>query len=283
MPQISFSPSFSGRYNLTRRQLFALMGGFVASSLLGCTRRGSASVLTPEETEGPYYLNLDQVRQDIRENKEGVPLKLKLRVLDVPSGRPLEGAAVDIWHCDAAGFYSGFTNRNPDADLDLSAKGNLVPPDPTTFLRGVQLTNSQGEVEFTTIYPGWYAHRDVHIHLKVHVGGADSSNRYEGGHVCHIGQLFFPEDISDLVAKQHPYSLHQKARTRYLDDHVYQTQDGDQMIVALEPLKDGPVPGYTASMTMGVDPAATPAPRPSIRPGNWHPSFFSRLLRELGF
>ena len=104
----------------------------VASGLVTC-------VLTPEMTEGPYFLEGDKVRRDIREGRPGVPLSLKTTVVDVSSCKPIKGAAVDIWHCDAGGTYSGFAQEGTEDER---------------FLRGIQRTNRNGLATFTTIYPG---------------------------------------------------------------------------------------------------------------------------------
>src|SRR4029450_6300067 len=104
--------------------------------------------LAPELTEGPYYVDDAAVRRNIKRGKTGVPLRLRLRVLDVSSCKPIRGAAVDIWHCDALGVYSGVQGDSDD------------------FLRGVQRTNATGWAEFRTVYPGWYRGRAVHIHVK---------------------------------------------------------------------------------------------------------------------
>jgi protocatechuate 3,4-dioxygenase beta subunit len=103
---------------------------------------------TAELTEGPFYLDVDRVRRDIREDRDGVKLRLGVRVRDADECEPLENALVDIWHCDAEGSYS-----EPEE----------------TYLRGLQVTNRKGIVEFTTIYPGWYPGRTVHVHAKVHL------------------------------------------------------------------------------------------------------------------
>src|SRR5256885_6644127 len=116
----------------------------VASGTITC-------VLTPELTEGPYYIAGEKLRRNITDGKPGVPLTLKATVLDASSCKPLKNATVDIWHADAAGVYSGFgagaANR--------------------TFLRGIQKTDAKGLAPFRTIYPGWYQGRAVHIHVKV--------------------------------------------------------------------------------------------------------------------
>lgn len=138
-------------------------------------------VLTPELTEGPYYLDDLLVRNDVTEGKAGIPLDLKITVLNATSCTPIENAAVDIWHCDANGFYSGFTQMNPGGDAAYQDDGSNAD----TFLRGVVLTGSDGLAEFKTIYPGWYNGRDIHIHMKVHVGGAAADGTYDGGTTAH--------------------------------------------------------------------------------------------------
>jgi protocatechuate 3,4-dioxygenase beta subunit len=107
---------------------------------------------TAEQTEGPFYFDVDRIRSDIREDREGAKLRLGVRVRDAAACEPISNAVVDVWHCDASGGYSGF-------------EGN----DGETYLRGAQVTNGDGIVEFTTIYPGWYPGRTVHIHAKVHI------------------------------------------------------------------------------------------------------------------
>ena len=103
---------------------------------------------TAELTEGPFYFDVDQIRSDIREDREGAKLLLGVRVRDAAACEPLADAVVDLWHCDATGNYS--------------AEGQ-------TYLRGAQVTNKDGVAEFTTVYPGWYPGRTVHIHAKVHI------------------------------------------------------------------------------------------------------------------
>ena len=103
---------------------------------------------TAEETEGPFYFDVDKIRSDISEDRDGVPLRLGVRVRDAAACEPIANAVVDLWHCDAEGSYS---------------------EEPETYCRGAQVTNSKGIAEFTTVYPGWYPGRTVHIHGKVHL------------------------------------------------------------------------------------------------------------------
>ena len=142
----------------------------------------NACLLTPEQEEGPYYVDLERIRNNIKEAKTGLRLQLKVVCVSSKTCKPIANAAVDIWHCDAEGHYSGFSQEDTEGQ---------------TFLRGVQLTNDRGVALFETIYPGWYTGRATHIHMKVHIGGRKAGSTYSGGHVSHTGQLFFPDAITD--------------------------------------------------------------------------------------
>src|SRR4029079_3014322 len=178
----------------TRRGSLARLGGLAAAAVGGKALLGPdgssagtsavesglvTCVLTPALTEGPYYIAGEKVRRDIRDGHPGTVLTLKLRVLNVATCSPIKNAAVDIWHADAAGNYSGF-------GAGASSR---------TFMRGVQRTDANGIATFTTVYPGWYQGRAVHIHVKVHVGGT----------VVHTGQLFFPDATTDAAYRRPPY------------------------------------------------------------------------------
>jgi protocatechuate 3,4-dioxygenase beta subunit len=150
--------------------------------------------LTTELTEGPYYFDVDSIRSDIREDRVGTSLRLAIRVQDAASCTPLTNAVVDIWHCDALGLYSGFE----------SAEGE-------TFLRGAQVTNPEGIVEFVTIYPGWYRGRTVHIHAKVHL---DSTTVL-------TTQLYFDEAVTEAVYAGEPYSQDTGRDTFNENDRIF--------------------------------------------------------------
>jgi protocatechuate 3,4-dioxygenase beta subunit len=187
----------------------------VSAGLVSC-------VLTPEMTEGPFYLEGDKVRRDVREGRPGVPLLLGTTVLDVSSCKPIRGAAVDIWHCDAGGTYSGFAQEGTEG---------------LTFMRGIQRTDKNGLATFATIYPGWYEGRTVHIHVRVYLGGS----------VVHTGQLFFPDRLTDAVYRRAPYNHRPARTTRNATDSIFRNGGSRSM---LRLAKRGN--GYVARITMGV-------------------------------
>jgi protocatechuate 3,4-dioxygenase beta subunit len=212
-------------------------------------------VLTPEITEGPYYLDDMILREDITEGKAGIPLELRLLILDATACTPIENAAVEIWHTDALGFYSGFTENSPGGTGAYVDDGS----DPQTFLRGLQLTDADGYVTFQTIYPGWYVSRDIHIHMKVHVGGEAANGTYEGGHVSHTGQLAFDDAITEQVALIEPYSTKTDTFTRLEEDNVFSDveEDDPSFFVELTQVDDANMAaGFTGTITLGVDPTA---------------------------
>jgi protocatechuate 3,4-dioxygenase beta subunit len=239
---------------ITRRHaLCGLAGtgaGLAGARLLGAPLAAppalaAACMLTAEQEEGPYYLGLEKIRRDITEGKAGLRLDLAITIVDSGSCKPIEGVAVDIWHCDAVGVYSGF-----------SAEGTSGK----TYLRGVRLTGADGVASFRTIYPGWYQGRATHIHLKAHVGGSAGSGRYSGGHVAHTGQLFFSDTTTDKVARLSPYTRHAATRTRNAEDHIYTDEHGASVKLHLRRRKAGTIKaGFVAAITLGIDPDATPS------------------------
>ncbi len=224
--------------------------------------------LASEMTEGPYYLDLNMVRADIVEDRKGAALALSLVVLDAATASPIEGAVVDIWHCDADGVYSGFQSASAGSNgggggggggggqppPDGGGIGGLLPTDTggaaggggggggatdtATFLRGTQLSDAAGAVTFNSIYPCWYAGRTVHIHVKVHVKGA----------VIHTGQVFFDDAFTDTVyAANAPYSSRSARDIRNDGDGIY-GQGGSTSVLSV--IKAGS--GYTSTLNVGV-------------------------------
>jgi protocatechuate 3,4-dioxygenase beta subunit len=240
---------------LTRRELVALFGATAAAAM---TERATAQtgtrgpaiaipscVVQPQQTEGPYFVDERLLRSDVRPDgrtgaiADGAPLDLSLTIAQVTTAgacSPLAGAQVDIWQCDATGRYSGVRDRSNDTS------GH-------TFLRGHQITDGSGNVRFTTIYPGWYPGRAVHIHFKVRTASA-SAQAYE-----FTSQFYFDERLTDRVHARAPYSAHTGQRLRNESDGIF--RDGGAQLTL--PVVEGR-PGYSASFTVGMRPG-DPAPR----------------------
>jgi protocatechuate 3,4-dioxygenase beta subunit len=185
----------------------ALKGDHVAHALglsHAAAQGENSCITTPEQETGPFYIAEESLRADIAEGKPGIPLTLRILVFEAGSCKPIRNAAVDIWHCDALGVYSGFTKTNlgappegapgdfrggpPPGGPPPGPPPNGAPPngggpggnfggppamhqtDELTFCRGVQLSGADGGVVFHTIFPGFYQGRTNHIHFKVRIG-----------------------------------------------------------------------------------------------------------------
>ncbi len=201
------------------------------ASQISCTSR-------PALTEGPFFVDELLNRSDIRPDpsngtaKAGVPLKVKFTIGEIngSSCAPIAGALVDLWHCDASGGYSDVSGQgNPN---NLGQK----------FLRGYQITDSVGSVEFTTIYPGWYSGRTVHMHYKVRLF-AGTTRTYE-----FTSQVCFDDTLTDQVFTQAPYNTRGTRNTRNSNDNIYQS-GGSTLLLSLA--SDG-AGGYTTSYIVGL-------------------------------
>lgn len=176
-------------------------------------------VLTPEGTEGPYYLPYHLLRSDIREDRTGLPFKIKFTITDVNKCEPLQNVTIDIWQADGLGIYSSYTKNSPTNVPKSVLHANTT--DNSTFLRGIQLTNSKGEVEFMTLFPGQYAFRTPHIHLQAHVNGT----------TVHVAQLYFENRLNNQVARLSPYKQHIKKEIHNEDDYIFMRDNGDATII----------------------------------------------------
>ncbi|MFF4030806.1 intradiol ring-cleavage dioxygenase [Streptomyces sviceus] len=244
-----------------------------ASASSGSTASEACYKLTSETTEGPYYIDADKIRRDITEDKEGIPLTLSLKVIDSETCEPIRDAAVDIWHCDALGIYSGYeslstggggtaptgappTGEPPTGEPTGGTGGGVheEPTDDERYLRGTWRTDRQGRVTFRTIFPGWYRGRTVHIHTKVHVDGEWTDAGYEGGHTCHTGQFFFDEESVLASAEVEPYSTSTTERTTLTEDTIYDQSGTAGGLLKLKYNKKNIAKGVIGSITMGVAP-----------------------------
>ena len=249
---------------LTRRNALGLMGGAALAAVVSACGGGSSTAsssrrtatssttttspsatttttpavattsttLIPEETAGPYPLDLHNnqamFRRDITEGKTGVALTLALTILNTgQNGAPISNARVDVWHCDKDGVYSGYSQ--PGA--------NTVGE---TFCRGIQLTDSDGKVTFTTIYPGWYSGRITHIHFQVYLNNG----------LVATSQLAFPQEITTTVYDSALYKAHGQntSVSSFSQDNVFNDGTTGEMLA----LTGDTSSGYTATLTAGV-------------------------------
>ncbi|CAF1349450.1 unnamed protein product [Adineta steineri] len=226
------------------------------SAVKRCARAAHSCLLASEAVEGPYYWN-STVRNDITENRPGIPLRLSITVVDIRSCLTIPNAVVDLWHCDGIGLYSHYI---------AASQGQMNGPnDNSTFFRGQQITNSKGISIFNTIYPGWYRGRATHMHVKVHIDASlsimDGGAIYtKGGHVSHTGQFFFDDSLTDAVATVYPYTTQTIQRTLNDEDFIYRESNGATMLVPIRFLTDEFTGGMAGEITVGIDPTATPQP-----------------------
>jgi protocatechuate 3,4-dioxygenase beta subunit len=229
-----------------RREAILTAGGLGLAGVLGTTRLGAVGgtqdaaaascLLTPEVTQGPYWIKTSPTRRDIRETKHGLRLDLVLTVQNARTCTPIAGADVEVWHADAAGRYSGFEQASTGAP-----GGGSAPTDAKRYLRGHQKSDADGRARFTTIFPGWYRGRTPHIHLKVHVGGK----------VVHTGQLFFDERTQSAVYRLAPYRSHGQPDTSHAADMIFKQAGGSNAILRLASRGAGKQ-GYRGAITLGV-------------------------------
>ena len=179
-----------------------------------------------EQDEGPYHREAQPDRRDVTEGCAGAPLQLGVRVARA-DGSPVVDGAVEVWHCDARGRYSGFPPPDPEVVVTAATAARTAYLPDETFLRGRQPTDADGMVEFRTIYPGWYPGRTVHIHVMVHADGRVLTS-----------QLYFPEAVTDEVYAQPPYTARPDRDTTNESDDIFPT-GGEPAVLDVAPSGDG--------------------------------------------
>jgi protocatechuate 3,4-dioxygenase beta subunit len=240
---------------LSRREVLALLGvagaGAVASRVRAQTgphaalaAPGSpewmpACVVTPAQMEGPYFVDEKLNRVDIRPDpgtgkvSAGATLDVELRVYRVANGTcsPMSGAMVDLWQCDAMGIYSDVRDTN-----------NYFNTAGQKFLRGYQVTDSSGIARFTTVYPGWYQGRTVHVHFKVRTTSG-------GRNLEFTSQLYFDDALTDKVLARAPYNTKTGARVLNERDGIFR-QGGRQLMMSVAEQGSGYKGTFDIGMTV---------------------------------
>lgn len=244
---------------LGRRDVMKLLGAGGAAALIAPLPSGiswpvgalPSCVARPELEEGPYFVPDMLKRADIRTDSAtgvvtpGVPLALAFNVSQLSSGAcaPLAGATVDVWQCNAAGQYSGFSD--PRQGFETTSQ---------TFLRGVLATDAKGQAAFSTIYPGWYRGRAVHIHVKIRTTGPSGAYEF-------TTQMFFDESLTDAVHALPPYAANGPRDMTNARDRIFQS--GDKTVLDVSKRGDG----YAATFDIALDLSDLAAGRPDGRGG----------------
>jgi protocatechuate 3,4-dioxygenase beta subunit len=222
-----------------RREAMALMGAVSAAAAFGCsnsstspssttttttdpTTTNAACAVTPTETAGPFPSVTSLFRSDIREDRQGIPLTLTIKVVNSSAScAPVANASVEIWHADVAGNYSEYSSE--------ASK---------TYLRGVQTTDAGGQVVFTTIYPGWYQGRATHIHVDVKINGVSRK----------VTQMAFAEAVNNAVYASSVYASRGSNPTANAADGIF----SDSLASELVTPAGSPSSGYTATFQVGI-------------------------------
>ena len=184
--------------------------------------------LTCSQTLGPCYADVNQIRQDVTEEKVGLPMRLMFRLIEASTSLPLVGASVEIWHADTDGVYSGETPSE-------ICNGNDPEISQEAFMRGIQYADEDGVVSFDTVYPGWYSGRAPHIHIRV---GLDDAELL-------VTQIYFPDELSAFIYETHEdYDHRPNYDTTNADDGVISEEDVVAFVVNTERMDDGALLGY---------------------------------------
>ncbi|KAI1121381.1 aromatic compound dioxygenase [Nemania abortiva] len=211
----------------------------------------SSCILTPEVTQGPYYVGGELIRRNIIEDQGGVDTIIDYQIIDVDTCDPVPNVYLEMWHCNSTGVYSG-----------IVASGNGDSSDETnidkTWLRGIQISDSDGVVQFESIFPGHYTSRATHIHLMVHTNATVYPNGTLGNEVSasHVGQSFFDQDLISAVEATAPYNTNTQELTENADDGILSEEtatDGVDPFHEYTLLGDSVSDGIFAWMAFGIN------------------------------
>lgn len=207
-------------------------------------------LMTPEEIPGPYLRNDKLMRRNITEREDGIPLLLSMRVIDARTCKSLDNILIDIWHCNSVGKYSGWEYVNPDIEAPDGSIGSIPRTDNSTFLRGAQKTDCDGFIRFTTIYPGFYAGRAIHIHTTARKANIDKK---QDERFYFVGQLYFSEEISREVMKEDQYSPREIKRLTNEEDEIFSGLNNGAAVIETHYIGDKITDGIYGQVIIAID------------------------------
>ncbi|KAH6659303.1 Intradiol ring-cleavage dioxygenase [Truncatella angustata] len=228
------------------------------------TIQNDTCVLAPDTVWGPYGIDGEIIRHDLREissGQSGLDFYLDIGVIDIETCEPLPNAALTIWNCNSTGTYSGFTGIDPDTAsiADGWSTRSDGTTDDETFLRGIQITDEEGMAEFLTLFPGYYTSRTTHVHVTVQTNITNGTS-YSSSAVQHIGQLFFNESLINSVYELAPYADHLATLNRTTNDEdklfATATSEGYSAVVSVDQIGDSLADGLVGYITIGVNVSA---------------------------
>ncbi|KAI0601080.1 aromatic compound dioxygenase [Biscogniauxia sp. FL1348] len=211
----------------------------------------NSCILTPEVTQGPYYVGGEYVRRNLIEDQEGLDTILDYQVIDVDTCEPVTDVYLEMWHCNSTGVYSGVVASGNGDTSDATNINN-------TFLRGIQKTDSDGVAQFETLFPGHYVSRATHIHIMVHTNATLYQNSTLGNEVTssHVGQAFFDQDLITAVEALAPYNTNTQELTANEDDSILAEEtatDGVDPFFEYTLLGDSIEDGLFAWISFGIN------------------------------
>ena len=209
-------------------------------------------VMTSKQTEGPFYYPSPE-RSDVSEGRDGTQLQLRLQVTRHPDCSPIEGALVDIWHCDGDGVYSGYPEeitRDLWETVVFGVKNgtfeegelHVDPVNDSRFLRGMQKTDAEGWVTFNTIVPGWYEGRVPHIHARIAVDNQEQLTT----------QFYFREEVlNEIYTTNAPYNKHGICPMSFENDVVLAGGNAEGLLLEMDNAGMGRL-GFQSTGRIGI-------------------------------
>jgi protocatechuate 3,4-dioxygenase beta subunit len=200
----------------------SMAGGYPDPFAMGMG--GTPCALYPSQTLGPCYARMPAMREDISDGMAGLPLRLSFLVVRGNACMPVPDASVDIWHSGVDGVYSAFT-------IGSICNPSMTDVRQEMFCRGHGLADEAGRVDFSTIFPGWYSGRAVHIHFTVRIGGSEEVT----------SQLYFDDALVTEIQAQGEYAARGMRSTTNDADRTFRSGGAspDEVLMSTAKRPDG--------------------------------------------